>query len=103
MQNSLYGKLRSNVRVLNAAENGSVGHFSVTLKSQEKNQEVVENIFLTDRIWEFAKKHLKKGVIAVIYFEYREHSWFDANTQEQKTELKKFATFIKPKMKQLVQ
>lgn len=103
MQNIICGKLRSNIRNLHSASNGDVGHFSVTLKDQLKNKDVVENIFLTDKVWDFAKKNLKKGVVAVVHFEYREHCWVDSKTNEQKTELKKFATFIKPKLKQLMQ
>lgn len=101
MPNSIFGKLRSNVRSLESLS-GEVGHFAVTLKNKNDEKETVVNIFLTDKIKSFAQKNLKKGVIATVFFEYREHRWIDSKTNEERKELKKFATFIKPKQNALV-
>jgi hypothetical protein len=97
MKNILYGKLRSNIRTVNSESLVEIGHFSITIREKDNPIEKVENIYLKGKNWDFAKKNLKKGTIAKVYFEYEIHEWFDLKTKEIKKDLCKFAVFIKPK------
>lgn len=95
----LRGKFRSNVREISSTKVEKMAHFSITTRSKVDGTELVENIFLTGKIREYALKNLKKGVIATVFYEYRQHSWMDDATNQERSEMKKFATFIKPNIK----
>lgn len=75
-----------------------MAHFSITTRSKVDGSELVENIFLTEKIREYALRNLKKGVIATVFYEYRQHSWIDDATNQERSEMKMFATFIRPKV-----
>lgn len=102
MTESLNGKLRSNVREVDSISLGKIGHFSITIQHGKGKPESVENIYLTDKLYGYAKNNLKKGVIATVFYEEKLHSWHDIHNGEVRTETKKFATFIKPHIREKV-